>query len=295
MSRPVFSVIITTHNRPKLVVQCVESVLAQNFARHEFEIIVVDDGSRSATAKALAPFHQAGYILYLRQSQQGWGVARLNGVHHSRGDFLIFLDDDCLAPPLWLATYAEMYKKYPQAAGVGGGLRHGTKMNVAGWKQYHGHRAYFERLNAPMNITHTQAGRVWFTFGGNRSFRKSAWMAVQTEGANWYFDDYAIDLRLREREAFIYYEPAAWVEHYYFLNLAQRLRSAYRYGRSEKSLTPSVNESSPATPQSRLGLRGRWKRMKSEAPEASPLELIWYAMTQPLVWAARRLGHRQDE
>jgi hypothetical protein len=35
--------------------------------------------------------------------------------------------------------------------------------------------------------------------------------------------------------------------------------------------------------------------MKSEAPEAKNLELLWYAATQPLVWVARRLGHRQNE
>lgn len=290
MKNPFFSVIVTTHNRPALITRCIESLLTQNFPSDDFEIIVVDDGSRPRTGKILMPYHQSGLIRYLRQSQQGWGAARLNGVRHSRGEIMVFLDDDCQAPPDWLATYATVYDRLASVVGVGGGLRHGDKMNVAGWKQYHGHMAYFDRLNAPLGIMNTQSGQAWFTFGGNRSFRKDAWLAVQTKSNDWYFDDYSIDVRLREQGVLVYYEPAAWVEHYYFLNLAQRLRSAYRYGRSEKSLD---RDAQPNDPTIRLGLWGRWRRMKSEAPEASTWAHVWYALTQPLIWVARRWGRRR--
>lgn len=288
MKNPLFSVIITTHNRPALVMRCIESLLTQDFPSADFEIIVVDDGSQLYTAKALTQYRQAGLIQYLYQTQQGWGVARLNGVQQSRGEIMVFLDDDCVAPVSWLNTYAVAYKEHPQVVGVGGGLRHGDKMNVAGWKQYHGHMAYFDRLNAPLGITHTQAGQAWFTFGGNRSFRKTTWLGAQPKSNDWYFDDYAIDLRLREQGATVFYEPLAWVEHYYFLSLPQRLLSAYRYGRSEKSLKSQSDN--PSAPPARLGLQGRWRRMKSEAPEASSVDHLWYALTQPLVWGARRWG-----
>ncbi|MBI5928159.1 MAG: glycosyltransferase family 2 protein [Chloroflexi bacterium] len=288
MKYPRFSIIVTTHNRPALVMRCVESLLTQDFPSADFEIIVVDDGSHPRTINVLASYRQAGLIHYLYQSQQGWGAARLNGVRHSRGEIMVFLDDDCQAPPTWLSTYAAVYEKYPQVVGVGGGLRYGNRMNVAGWKQYHGHMAYFDHLNAPLGITHTQAGRVWFTFGGNRSFRKTTWLSVQPKSNDWYFDDYSIDQRLREQKLGVYYEPAAWVEHFYFLSLPQRLRSAYRYGRSEKSLR-SQNQI-PSIPAARLGLWGRWQRMKAEAPEASNFAHSWYALTQPLIWLARRWG-----
>ncbi|MBZ0318123.1 MAG: glycosyltransferase [Anaerolineae bacterium] len=285
-----FSVIVTTHNRPALVTRCIESLLTQNFPADDFEIIVVDDGSRPGTGKILMPYHQSGLIRYLRQSQQGWGAARLNGVRHSRGEIMVFLDDDCQAPSDWLATYAAVYERLASAVGVGGGLQHGDKMNVAGWKQYRGHMAYFDRLNAPLGITNAQSGQAWFTFGGNRSFRKDVWLAAQSKSNDWYFDDYSIDLRLREQGVLVYYEPAAWVEHYYFLSLGQRLRSTYRYGRSEKSLD---RDAQTHTPIARLGLGKRWRRMKSEAPEASNWEHVWYALTQPLTWVARRWGRRR--
>ncbi len=106
-----FSVIITTHNRPGLVVTCVESVLAQTTP--PLEIIVVDDGSRPKTAHALAPYAGDARIQYLWQRQQGWGAARFAGVAHSQGAILAFLDDDCAAPPEWLARYALAYGEHP--------------------------------------------------------------------------------------------------------------------------------------------------------------------------------------
>ncbi len=280
-----FSVIIPTHNRPRLVVRCVESVLAQTFPAERYEIVVVDDGSHSRTARVLAPYHESGRVQYLWQRRQGWGAARLLGAQHSAGQVLVFLDDDCVAPSGWLSCYARAYAAHPEADGVGGGLRPGPRTNVAGRKQYLGHLAHFNRLNRPLGIQADQAGRVWFTFGGNRTFRRAVWLAAQPDDPLWYHDDYAIDLKLRERGACIYYEPSAWVTHHYVLSVAQRVRAAYRYGRSEARVEPPLVDENDVTT-----LLDRWRRLKLEAPDASILARGWYAATQPLAWIARRAG-----
>jgi glycosyltransferase involved in cell wall biosynthesis len=283
-----FSVIIPTYNRPRLLTACVESVLAQSFPAERYEVIVVDDGSRRQTARVLASYLNGGRVRYLRQRRRGWGAARLLGAQDSQGEILVFIDDDCTAPPGWLACYAQAYTAHPDAGGVGGGLRPGARMNVAGRKQYLGHLARFDRLNAPLGTRADQAGRAWFTFGGNRTFRREMWLAAQARApASWYYDDYLIDLNLREMGVCVYYEPAAWVTHHYVLGVAQRVRAAYRYGRSEVQvgLPDDVADGAAVAPL------GRWRRLKAEAPEASLLDRAWYAMTQPLVWFARRVGH----
>jgi glycosyltransferase involved in cell wall biosynthesis len=241
-----FSVIIPTYNRPRLLTACVESVLAQSFPAERYEVIVVDDGSRRQTARVLASYLNGGRVRYLRQRRRGWGAARLLGAQDSQGEILVFIDDDCTAPPGWLACYAQV----------------GTRAD--------------------------QAGRAWFTFGGNRTFRREMWLAAQARApASWYYDDYLIDLNLREMGVCVYYEPAAWVTHHYVLGVAQRVRAAYRYGRSEVQvgLPDDVADGAAVAPL------GRWRRLKAEAPEASLLDRAWYAMTQPLVWFARRVGH----
>ena len=281
-----FSVIITTHNRPRLVVACVESVLAQAFP--SLEIVVVDDGSRPATARALAPYVQTARIRYFRQRQQGWGAARLTGVTYSQGAILAFLDDDCIAPPEWLARYASAYAEHPDAGGIGGGLRPGVRMNLAGRKQHDGHRAYFERLNASLGVTVDQPGRVWFTFGGNRTFRRDVWLGAQPDRRAWYHDDTLIDLRLREQGVTVYYAPDAWVTHHYVLGVAQRVRAAYRYGRSERGMDVVSVPARPA--ETALTWRSKWRRLGGDYSDAPLSERLWYASTQPLAWIARWAG-----
>jgi glycosyltransferase involved in cell wall biosynthesis len=282
-----FSVVVPTHDRPRLLRRCLSSVLAQEFPADRYEVVVVDDGSRPPARRALAPFLDDGRVTALRQPQRGWGAARRAGARRGRGEILVFLDDDCAPPPGWLAAYERAYAAHPEAGGVAGGLRPGGRMNVAGRKQYLGHRAYFNRLNAPLGTDVDRAGRAWFTFGGNRSFRRDAWWSAQPEEPMWYFDDYAIDLALRERGCLVYYEPAAWVAHHYVLGVGQRVRAAYRYGRSEVSR--ELPEGAGPAP---LPLLERWARLRGECPTATVWELVWYAATQPLAWLARRMGQR---
>lgn len=290
-----FSVIITTHNRLRLLVRCVESVLAQTYPANQVEIIVVDDGSRAQTARTAAAYCTDRPVDYTWQPQRGWGAARLGGVNRSQGEILAFLDDDCAAPPEWLAHYARAYTRWPQAGGIGGGLRPGPHLNVAGHKQYHGHLAYFNRLNAPLNTTVERAGRAWFTFGGNRTFRRDVWLSAQTHEQNdawsWYFDDTRLDLILRQQDVTVYYDPAAWVYHHYHLSVEQRLRAAYRYGRSERfCLALADLVTTDQLGNTTLSWREKWRRLSTDYSAHSWLARGWYAFTQPLVWLARTWG-----
>lgn len=284
---PMFSVIITTHNRPQLLLKCIESVLHQDFQREKYEIIVVDDGSHSKTAHVLQMYCESGDIEYIRQDQQGWARARLTGANHSQGEILAFIDDDCVACPQWLSIYAHAYRSFPDADGIGGSLRPAQKHNLAGMKQYRGHLEYFLRMNELLNAKIDEPSRVWYTFGGNRTFKRDVWLGAQPSISLWYYDDTAIDENLCAKEAVIYYQPAAYVDHYYHLSLMQRLRSAHRYGRSENVSGHLQISQPPHT------IRDRWTHLHHQFPESTLLERIRYAITQPLVWGARRLGQLQ--
>lgn len=293
----VYSVLIPTHNRPRLLRACVESVLAQTFPPERFEILVVDDGSRLPAARVLRDYLDGGRVRVLRQPQQGWAVARQLGAREARGEILVFLDDDCRAPEAWLEAYARVYAAHPATGGVGGALRPGEKVNVAGCKQYRGHLDYFRSLNrdAGMHADPDTCGRVTFTFGGNRSFRREIWLEAQSSNGAavpgaWYFDDTEIDLRLRELGACVLYTPEAWVTHAYDLSLPQRLRAAFRYGRSEASRDPHSLPALPHPEEGGFSLRGRWQRLRAECPAASFTARLWYALTQPLAWIARKIG-----
>ncbi|MBI3067249.1 MAG: glycosyltransferase family 2 protein [Deltaproteobacteria bacterium] len=92
---PTVSVIIPTYNRWPMIGEAVESVLAQSF--QDFELIVVDDGSRDGTAKRITAL--GGDTRIMVQSRCGVSAARNHGAHVARGRYLAFLDSD----DLWLA------------------------------------------------------------------------------------------------------------------------------------------------------------------------------------------------
>ena len=72
MAKPEISVVIPTYNRQDLVVEAVESVLAQTYT--DFEIIVVDDGSTDDTAAKLRPYLDR--LQYVVQKNRGVAAAR---------------------------------------------------------------------------------------------------------------------------------------------------------------------------------------------------------------------------
>jgi len=89
---PFFTVIITTHNRPQLLLRAVESVTQQTL--EDWELIIVDDGSTLPMDKAWENTAYAPRIAYRVQENKGVSAARNVGIALAQGQYLCFLDDD---------------------------------------------------------------------------------------------------------------------------------------------------------------------------------------------------------
>ena len=106
---PYFSVVIPTHNRLDMLLQVLRSLESQTNAP-EFEVIVVDDGSKDDTAKVLAS-HKPSYPFTFRsQANAGPGRARNHGVTLATGRFVIFIGDDTVPEPDFLAEHARVHR-----------------------------------------------------------------------------------------------------------------------------------------------------------------------------------------
>lgn len=92
---PLVSVIIPTYDRWPMLREAIGSVLDQSYK--EFELVVVDDGSKDGTAERLREYG-SGLRLY-SQPRRGVAAARNFGVRSSRGGYLAFLDSDDLWKP----------------------------------------------------------------------------------------------------------------------------------------------------------------------------------------------------
>ncbi len=106
---PTVSVIIPTYNRGALLVEAVESALAQR--RPPDEILVVDDGSRDDTAARMAAYGER--VRYVRQANAGPSAARNHGFRLARGEYLALLDSDDLWTPDRLERQLEVLQRHP--------------------------------------------------------------------------------------------------------------------------------------------------------------------------------------
>ncbi|MBI5582840.1 MAG: glycosyltransferase [Deltaproteobacteria bacterium] len=108
---PLISVIIPTYNRAPLVVEAVDSVLAQSC--RDFELIVIDDGSTDDTEARLALLR--GRLHYLRQERSGVSAARNRGLALASGEWVAFLDSDDLWLPRKLELQTDFLARHPEA------------------------------------------------------------------------------------------------------------------------------------------------------------------------------------
>ncbi len=99
---PLVSVIVPTFNRPDMLEGCLESILAQTFAR--YEVIVVNDAGAEVEA-IVAGLNTRGNLVYARHGRnRGLAAARNTGIRLARGKYIAYLDDDDRFHPDHLET-----------------------------------------------------------------------------------------------------------------------------------------------------------------------------------------------
>jgi glycosyltransferase involved in cell wall biosynthesis len=119
--QPLVSVVLTTYNGASrgFLAQAVDSVLNQTF--HDYELIIIDDGSRDET-KAQCKRHLLDpRVRYIYQENRGLAGARNAGIRASSSPFICFLDDD----DRWQPTKLERQLEF-----VHGELRNFTRWGL---------------------------------------------------------------------------------------------------------------------------------------------------------------------
>lgn len=101
-----FSVVIPTHNRMDMLLRVLEALRNQIDAP-QFETIVINDGSTDSTDRLLAGRSD---IIYRSQPNAGPGRARNHGVSLGRGRFVVFIGDDTVPEPRFLAEHARIHR-----------------------------------------------------------------------------------------------------------------------------------------------------------------------------------------
>lgn len=95
-----YSIIIPVYNRPDELEELLISLGQQK--NIDFEVIVVEDGSRIKSESIIKKFESQFSIKYYYKENTGPGLSRNYGADRATGDYLIFLDSDCIVPNNYL-------------------------------------------------------------------------------------------------------------------------------------------------------------------------------------------------
>lgn len=112
------SVIIPTRDRCGDVVALLDSLAACESAGDDWEVLVVDNGSRDETVSATRsrqPLFPA-LLRVLEEPNPGLHAGRNRGALEARGEYLCYLDDDVLVSPGWLAAWRRLASERVEAA-----------------------------------------------------------------------------------------------------------------------------------------------------------------------------------
>jgi glycosyltransferase involved in cell wall biosynthesis len=90
---PLFTIVIPTYNRAHLIGKTIQSILEQDFTN--FEVLIVDDGSKDNTEGVIARFTDLRIQYYKKQNAER-GAARNFGAARALGKYINFFDSDDL-------------------------------------------------------------------------------------------------------------------------------------------------------------------------------------------------------
>ncbi len=109
-----FSVIIPARNEATNIANCINSICANNYPTHLFEIIVVDDYSEDETSSVVKELQQLYSNLKLVELCEVLGDTNLNsykkksieiGISNAVNEFIVSTDADCIVPKNWLMYF----------------------------------------------------------------------------------------------------------------------------------------------------------------------------------------------
>jgi glycosyltransferase involved in cell wall biosynthesis len=114
---PVLSIIMLAYNAEHYVKEAIESALSQEF--HNFELIVVDDGSTDNTYSIVESFRDERLKIHRNEVNKGIVFSRNKGIALSSGRYIGMLDADDVAMPGKFRKQLEFLESNPEFGMVG--------------------------------------------------------------------------------------------------------------------------------------------------------------------------------
>ncbi len=117
-----FSIIVPVYNRPDEVDELLESLGSQTLK--DFEVVIVEDGSQVPCKDVCDKYANILDLRYYFKENSGPGQSRNYGVERAKGEYVIILDSDAVAPVGFLQAVDDELKRQPSDAWGGPDAAH---------------------------------------------------------------------------------------------------------------------------------------------------------------------------
>ncbi len=176
----------------------------------DMEVIIVEDGSRLPCENIVHKYANKLQLRYYTKENSGPGQTRNFGAEHSQGEYLIFLDSDCVLPPCFLQAVDDELKRKECDAWGGPDKAHESFTPVQ------------KAINYSMTSFLTTGGirggkkqmdRKFYPRSFNMGIRRSLYRQLGGFSSMRFGEDIDLSLRIYESGANCRLFPDAWVWH----------------------------------------------------------------------------------
>ena len=236
------SIVLATHNGEAVLGMTLRSLANQDFSGIDHEIIVIDNNSTDLSNAIAHGFATELPLSVITESKRGRCNASQAGVERSRGDLIVFIDDDVLPEPGWVRAYCDAAANHPEASLFAGQVRHHWMKPPPKWLE----RLAAEGMSYGGTRSTLQAGIVGpeIVKGANFAVRREVAMkqAFRSDLVMGGEDtDYAQRAALAGHQ--IRFVPEACLKHlvrHDQVNVPAVLKRYFRIGRTSALIQPSV-------------------------------------------------------
>lgn len=177
MSDNFISIIIPTRNRATYLIDAINGIYQNEFPLNQFEVLVIDNGSTDETASlCLNLKDKYSNLKYFIETQNGLHYGRHKGLKESKGEILIFIDDDVIVSLHWLKTYLDIFARDPKIVLAGGNNLPQYEGEVPAWEDSLWKKNEYGKFLSEYSLIHftipAQEFSPYFVFGCNFAIRK---------------------------------------------------------------------------------------------------------------------------
>lgn len=230
----IVSVIVVTKNEEKNISQCLDSLVAQDYPKDAYELIVVDGASTDRTRDICQRYP----VRLIITKQSGISHQRNKGIELARGEFVAFTDADCNVDKSWLRKLLGQIREADGSVVAVGGpnMVFGSDPPLSKVISY-AQETLLGSGGSPQTHKITRSSFVSSIANCNILYRKETIAKERYDETLSVGDDCELNFRLRQKGYKFLYSPHIFVWHHWPDSFRNFTRKMFSYGEAMGRIT----------------------------------------------------------